>query len=60
MYVIGRPINGISINGLEFALDANGDELKFKTEESAVEFIEANGGCRADIDNCAFLIVDMG
>ena len=42
MYVIGRPINGISINGREYALDSNGETLKFVTEEDAKKFLERN------------------
>lgn len=44
-YVIGRPINGISINGLEYVLDENGDELIFESIEEAKCFLS---GCGID------------
>lgn len=40
-YVIGRPINGISINGLEYILDDEGNELIFDSIEVAKEFLAA-------------------
>ena len=40
--VIGRPINGISINGLEYMLDENGDYKLFNTKEEAKEFLNSN------------------
>ena len=39
--VIGRPINGISINGLEYMLDENGDYKLFNTKEEAKEFLNS-------------------
>lgn len=38
-YVIGRPINGISINGLEYILDDDGNEMVFDSIEAAKEFL---------------------
>lgn len=43
MYVIGRPIEGVFINGREYVLDDKGEVMKFKTELSAKMFL---------IDNC--------
>ena len=43
MYVIGRPIEGISINGREYVLDDNDKVMKFETVLSAKMFL---------IDNC--------
>ena len=34
-YVIVRPINGISLNGLESCCDENGHTLLFDTEQEA-------------------------
>jgi hypothetical protein len=39
MIIIGRPINGISINGLEWLLTDSGDVMKFINEESAHDFL---------------------
>jgi hypothetical protein len=33
--IIGRPINGISINGLEYALDEHGREKNLPIKEAA-------------------------
>lgn len=33
--IVGRPINGISLNGLEFLLDENGEIMKFITKAHA-------------------------
>lgn len=42
-YVIARPINGISINGLEYVLDENGNELVFDNIEEAKCFLSGCG-----------------
>ena len=41
--IIGRPINGITINGLEYVLDENGDPMKWATEEQARQFLKEHG-----------------
>lgn len=41
--VIGRPINGISINGLEYLLDDAGDFHHFSTVDAAKQFLRDNG-----------------
>ena len=38
-YVIGRPINGISINGLEYLLDENGKIIKFNDRDDCIKYI---------------------
>lgn len=43
MYKIGRPINGIGLNGLEWLLDDNGNEMLFDTPEHAKGFLRDNG-----------------
>jgi hypothetical protein len=59
MFLIGRPINGISINGLEYVLDGeDGDVIEFETEEKAKEFLFQHGGTQEDLDECSILIVD--
>lgn len=44
MIIIGRPINGISLNGLEYLLTEDGDkEMEFKDKDSAKQFLRENG-----------------
>ena len=56
--VIGRPINGISINGLEYVLDENGDEMLFESEAEAKQFLIDNGFTEEDIENQGIVFVD--
>jgi len=39
--VIGRPITGISINGLEYLLDENGEYKQFESTEEAKTFLNS-------------------
>jgi hypothetical protein len=39
--VIGRPINGISVNGLEYLLDENGGYKQFESTEEAKTFLNS-------------------
>lgn len=39
-YVIGRPINGISLNGLEYLYDSNNKKLIFDNREDCVKYIK--------------------
>ena len=39
VYVIGRPINGISINGLEYLLDENDKIIKFNDRDDCLKYI---------------------
>jgi len=43
MYMIARPINGISLNGNEFLLDKNGNEMTFKNKEEALITLKVLG-----------------
>lgn len=43
MVEIARAIEGISINGKEFLLNENENTMKFKTIESAKEFLKSKG-----------------
>lgn len=47
--IIGRPINGIGLNDLEYAVDENGDVLKFPTKEHAEKFLKTHGATSDDI-----------
>lgn len=43
MITIGRPINGISLNGLEYLLDSKNVIMQFKDREEAKQFLRDNG-----------------
>lgn len=49
--LIGRPINGISINGNEYVCDENGFSIVFGDENDAREFLKSNGYTDEDIEN---------
>jgi len=42
-YIVGRPIEGISINGDEWLLDDDGEVMEFETHEEAVKFLGVHG-----------------
>lgn len=39
MIVIGRPINGVTLNGLEYILDDHGDVMRFENLKSAGAYL---------------------
>lgn len=41
--IVGRPINGISLNGLEWLLNDEGKPMQFNNKEKAIEFLRSNG-----------------
>jgi hypothetical protein len=43
MVIIGRPINGISINGVEWLLDDDGEPMRFVDGNTAKQFLLDNG-----------------
>lgn len=43
MIEVGRAIDGISINGLEWLLDDEGQTLKFESRNEAMSFLRDNG-----------------
>jgi hypothetical protein len=53
---ISRPINGISINGDEYALDENGNALAFDTVKEAVNFLADNNFTINDLREMDFNI----
>jgi len=60
MVMIGRAINGISLNGLEFVLtEKDGEEMKFATEEEAISFLKDHGVTEDDME-CYILTDDDG
>lgn len=53
--IVGRPINGISINGLEFLLDESADEIKFPTADHAKRWLKQEGFSEREIDTMTFI-----
>lgn len=43
MIIIGKPINGISLNGDEYLLDEHGEFMEFDSPETAKQFLRDNG-----------------
>ena len=58
-WVIARPINGICLNGDEYALDSDGDIRTFDTRQSAYACYIASGGCKDDIESGAYSIRNL-
>lgn len=50
-YIIGRPIEGVTLNGNEYVLDNDGNEMIFDSIEDAVGFLMACGYKEYDIEN---------
>lgn len=44
MIAIGRPINGIPINGLEYVITEKGNRMVFETEDVAKMYLMYHGG----------------
>lgn len=42
-FVVARPIEGITINGLEFLLDDEGEMLLFESKDEAKQFLTEHG-----------------
>ena len=49
MALIGKPINGISLNGKEYVLGSEGKPIEFQGEEPALSFLAAHGIGERDI-----------
>lgn len=47
---VGRPINGISINGLEYLLDDDGNIRLFSDENEAKDWLTSQGFTIDEID----------
>lgn len=61
--VVGRPINGISLNGYEWLLDGpeeeGGSEVTFENKEDAKQFLIDAGADEDDIeDEFVFKFID--
>jgi hypothetical protein len=58
--LIGRAINGISINELEYVLSENGKVKEFDTKELAILFLKDNGIVDKDVGYFTFEEIDGG
>lgn len=56
--LIGKPINGISINGLEYVIDEDGNEMKFTCVAKAQEYLEAHGISEDEADEMGIVFVE--
>ena len=52
--VIGRPINGISLNGLEYIIDKHGRYMMFYNLDKAKHYLERNGISGNEMDYFTF------
>jgi len=58
MIVVGRPINGITLNPLEYVLDNDGNEMVFADEETAKAFLREQGVAEDDFQWLVFETVE--
>jgi len=56
-WTVTRPIEGISLNGVEYLCDENGLQLLFYDEESAKEELRRYGYTDKDIEDEGIMIV---
>ena len=53
--IVGRHINGITLNDLEYLLDENGDIMKFKSKEHAISYLKKQGVSDDEIYYMSFI-----
>ena len=53
--VIGRYINGIALNGVEYLTNADGDLVNFESKEKAKDFLRDNVTDNEDDLECCFV-----
>lgn len=53
--IVGRPINGISINGLEWLLDDDGGYIVFENADAAKKFLMEHGFEEEDMEKLVFV-----
>lgn len=58
-WVIGRPINGISLNGLEYVCNSEGYTIHFDSPEEAYEFLRFHKYTTERIENEGIIIKDI-
>lgn len=57
-WTIGRPINGITINGLAYACDEDGKPLAFESYDEAEMFCHLYGITEDDLEDGSVVIVE--
>lgn len=57
--IVGRHINGITLNDLEWLLDENGAERIFSDQTEAEAFLLKNGFAEDDLEWMIFLEVEQ-
>ncbi len=55
--VVGRPINGISLNACEWLINEDGSDMIFKNQVEAETFLLKNGFTKEDLEGMIFLEV---
>lgn len=58
-YAIGRPIEGVTLNGNEYVLDGDGELMTFDSEEDALDFLKACGFTDNDINGQGVVIEEV-
>jgi hypothetical protein len=59
MIRIGRPINGVTINGLEYILDENGREMRFADKAAASAFLRGKGFTDDELENSGIVFSEV-
>ena len=58
-YAIGRPIEGVTLNGNEYVLDGDGKLMTFDSEADALDFLKACGFTDNDIKGQGVVIEEV-
>lgn len=58
-YAIGRPIEGVTLNGNEYVLDECGELMTFDSAEDALDFLKACGFTDGDIEGQGIIIEEV-
>lgn len=58
-YAIGRPIEGVTLNGNEYVLDGDGELMTFDSEDDALGLLKANGFTDGDIERQGIVVEEV-
>lgn len=58
-YAIGRPIEGVTLNGNEYVLDGDGKLMTFDSEADALDFLKVCGFTDNDIKGQGVVIEEV-
>ena len=56
--IIGRAAGRVSINGMEYLLDEDGQEMIFDSERAAREYLREHGIPESEIEEMSFIQVE--